>query len=99
VPSALFLEYHENKRRIGASTRMNNTHFEQFLKNFLNFILLGKGMTIRENIGRKISWYERNGMIMDAKWEAGSPWGVVKITWCWESIDWRSRCTKGVSTN
>jgi hypothetical protein len=45
---------------------MNNTRFEQFLNNFLNFILLGKGTTIRENIGRKTSRYERNGTIMDA---------------------------------
>jgi hypothetical protein len=66
VPSSFFLEYHDHKRRIGAGTRMDNTHFEQFLNNFLNFILLGKGMMIRVNIGRKISWYERNGMIMDA---------------------------------
>jgi hypothetical protein len=36
------------------------------MNNFLNFILLGKGMMIRVNIGRKISWDERNGMIMDA---------------------------------
>jgi hypothetical protein len=36
------------------------------MNNFLNFILLGKGMMIRENIGRKTSQYERNGMIMDA---------------------------------
>jgi hypothetical protein len=27
---------------------------------------MGKGMMIRENIGRKATWYERNGMIMDS---------------------------------
>jgi hypothetical protein len=36
------------------------------MNNFLNFILLGKGMMIRVNIGRKIARYERNGMIMDS---------------------------------
>jgi hypothetical protein len=36
------------------------------MNNFLNFILVGKGMMIRDNIGRKTSRYERNGMIMDA---------------------------------
>jgi hypothetical protein len=36
------------------------------MNNFLNFILLGKGMTIRTNIGRRTSWDERDGMIMDS---------------------------------
>jgi hypothetical protein len=36
------------------------------MNNFLNFILLGKGMTIRSNIGRKIARDERGGMIMDS---------------------------------
>jgi hypothetical protein len=36
------------------------------MNNFLNYILLGKGMMIRVNIGRKIARYERNGMIMDS---------------------------------
>jgi hypothetical protein len=36
------------------------------MNNFLNFILLGKGMMIRANIGRNTSRYERNGMIMDS---------------------------------
>jgi hypothetical protein len=36
------------------------------MKYFLNFILLGKGMTIRVNIGRKTSLDERDGMFMDA---------------------------------
>jgi len=58
MPSSFFIEYHDPRRRIGDGTRMNNTHFNKFLNNFLNFILLGKGMTITANIGRKISWYE-----------------------------------------
>jgi hypothetical protein len=36
------------------------------MNNFLNFILLGKGMTIRPNIGGKTARDERDGMIMDA---------------------------------
>jgi hypothetical protein len=36
------------------------------MNNFLNFILLGKGITMRPNIGRKIAWDERDGMIMDS---------------------------------
>jgi hypothetical protein len=36
------------------------------MNNFLNFILLGKGMMIRPNIGRKNSLDERDGMIMDS---------------------------------
>jgi hypothetical protein len=48
-------------------TRTNNTHLEQFLNDFLNFILLGKGMMIRVNIGRKNVRDKRNGMIMNTK--------------------------------
>jgi hypothetical protein len=55
APSAFFLEYHDHMRRIGVGTRMNNTCFKQFLNNLLNFILLGKGMMIRVNIGGKAS--------------------------------------------
>jgi hypothetical protein len=36
------------------------------MKKFLNFILLGKGMMIRPNNGRKNPLDERDGMIMDA---------------------------------
>jgi hypothetical protein len=43
----------------------NNTCVEQFLNNFLNIILLGKRMMIRENIGRKTSQDYRSGMIMN----------------------------------
>jgi hypothetical protein len=38
---------------------------EQVLNNFLNFIFLGKGVTIGTNIGRKDSWDKGNGMIMN----------------------------------
>jgi hypothetical protein len=56
APSSLFIKYHNHKRRIWACTRMDNIHFKKFLNNFLNFIILGKGMMIRVNIGRKDSW-------------------------------------------
>jgi hypothetical protein len=61
----LFLKYHDHRRRIGASTRMDNSYGEQFLNNFLDFIYLGKGMTIGTNIRRKIVEDEGNGMIMN----------------------------------
>jgi hypothetical protein len=57
VPTTLFLEYHDHGRGIGDGTRMDNTYFKQFLNNFLNFILLGKRMTIREKIGREDTRY------------------------------------------
>jgi hypothetical protein len=50
--TTLFLEYHDQKRRIRVVTKADNTCLEQFLHYFLNFILLGKGMMIRVNIGR-----------------------------------------------
>jgi hypothetical protein len=52
-------------RRIGASTRMDNACGEQLLNIFLNFIFLGKAMTIGTNIGRKGSRDEGNGMTMN----------------------------------
>ena len=60
APSAFLLEYHDYRRRIGASTRTDNTYFKKFLDNFLNFIFLGKGMMIRVKIGRNIFRYSRN---------------------------------------
>ena len=36
------------------------------MNNFLNFIILGKGMMIRLDIGKKTALDERDGMIMDA---------------------------------
>jgi hypothetical protein len=59
---SFFLKYHDHKRIIGASTRMDNAWGEQFLNNFRNFIFLGKGMTIGMNIGRKDVEDEGNGM-------------------------------------
>jgi hypothetical protein len=35
------------------------------MNNFLNLILLGKGIKTRPNIGGNTSWDERDGMIMD----------------------------------
>jgi hypothetical protein len=67
------------------------------MNNFLNFILLGKRMTIRVNIGRKASQNERDGMIMDFAGR-GKFFGSGKTTWWREMIYWRSGCTKGVST-
>ena len=36
------------------------------MNTLINFILLGKGIMIRPNIGRKTAQDERDGMIMDA---------------------------------
>jgi hypothetical protein len=44
---------------------VDNTYVEQFLNHFLNFIFLGKGVTIGTDIGRKDSWDKGNGMIMN----------------------------------
>jgi len=65
VPSTLFLKYYNHRGRIRAGTREDNTHLEKFLHYFLNFILLGKGLAIRENIGRKTARNKGNGMIMN----------------------------------
>jgi hypothetical protein len=51
--------------RIRDGIGADNTRLEQFLHYFLNFILLGKGVMIRENIGRKTSRNKGNGMIMN----------------------------------
>jgi hypothetical protein len=67
VLSTFFLKYHDHKRIIRVGTRVDNTHLDQFLHYFLNFILLGKGMTIRENIGRKNSRNKGYGVIMNTK--------------------------------
>jgi hypothetical protein len=65
VPRAFFIKYHDHGRRIGASTRTDKACDEQLLNNFLNFIFLGKGMTIWENIGRKVFGCKGKGMIMN----------------------------------
>jgi hypothetical protein len=85
VPSTFFLKYHDHRRRIRVGTRADNTRLEQFLHYFLNFILLGKGMTIRENIGRNTARNKGYGMIMKTK----RRWKSLrsgKTTWCLEII-------------
>jgi hypothetical protein len=52
APCALFFEEHDHNRRIGVGIVEDDTRVEQLLNNFLNFILLGKGMMIQEDIGR-----------------------------------------------
>jgi hypothetical protein len=64
-PRMFFLQDHDHRRQIGARTRADNTCIKEFMDHFLNFIFLGKGVTIRTNIGRKASWYKGNGMIMN----------------------------------
>jgi hypothetical protein len=64
-PRTLFLQDHDHRRQVGACTRADNTYINEFLDHFLNFIFLGKGVTIRKNIGRKASEYKGNGMIMN----------------------------------
>jgi hypothetical protein len=65
TPSTLFLKHHDHRGRIRAGTGANNTHLEKFLHYFLNLILLGKGVMIRVNIGRKNARNKGNGMIMN----------------------------------
>jgi hypothetical protein len=64
-PRTFFLQDHDHRRRVGACTREDNVDVKEFLNHFLNFIFLGKGVTIQTNIGRKASWYKGNGMIMN----------------------------------
>jgi hypothetical protein len=65
APRTLFIKDHDHRRILGAHTRADNTYIKQFLNHFLNFIFLGKGVTIGTNIGRKDSWDKGNGMIMN----------------------------------
>jgi hypothetical protein len=65
APSTFFLKYHDHMRRIRASIGADNTRLEQFLHYFLNSIILGEGMMIRENIGRKNIRKKGYGMIMN----------------------------------
>jgi hypothetical protein len=60
-----FLQDHDHRRRVGAHTRVDNACIKEFLDHFLNFIFLGKGVTIQMDIGRKASRYKGNGMIMN----------------------------------
>jgi hypothetical protein len=64
VPRNFFLKDHDHGKRVGGHTRADNTCVEKFLNHFLNFIFLGKGVTIGMDIGRKDSWDKGNGMIM-----------------------------------
>ena len=64
-PRTLFLHDHDHRRRVGARTRVDNACIKEFLDHFLNFIFLGKGVTIRTDIGRKASGCKGNGMIMN----------------------------------
>jgi len=64
VPCALFLEYQDDKIRIRASIRTDNTRCQKFLNTFLNFIFLGKCVMIREKICMKTAKDKGNGMIM-----------------------------------
>jgi hypothetical protein len=59
-----FLQDHDHRRRVGARTRADNACIKEFLDHFLNFIFLGKGVTIQTYIGRKAFGYKGNGMIM-----------------------------------
>jgi hypothetical protein len=65
APRTFFIKYHDHRRRVGARTRADNTCVEQFLNRFLNFIFLGKGVTVGTDIRRKDSWDKWNGMIMN----------------------------------
>jgi len=64
-PRNFFLQDHDHRRRVGARTRADNACIKEFLDHFLNFIFLGKGVTIQMDIGRKDFGYKGNGMIMN----------------------------------
>jgi hypothetical protein len=65
LPRTFFLQDHDHRRRVWARTRVDNAYIREFLDHFLNFIFLGKRVTIRTDIGRKASGYKGNGMIMN----------------------------------
>jgi hypothetical protein len=65
APRDFFIHDHDHRRRLGTCTREDNTCVKQFLNHFLNFIFLGKGVTIGTDIGEKASWDKGNGMIMN----------------------------------
>jgi hypothetical protein len=56
---------------------MDDTYRQQFLNNFLNFIFLGKGVMIRESIGRKTPMDKWDGMIMGVMGRR-NPFGILK---------------------
>jgi hypothetical protein len=96
-PITFFLEYHDHRRRIGDGTRTKSIHFNQFLHNFLNFILLGKGMMIRANIGRETTKDKWNGMIINTT-RRGKSLGSAKnnLVFGYERLDvnMHIRCIK-----
>jgi hypothetical protein len=62
----------------------------------LNFIIFGKGVTIRMNIGRKISRDKENGMIMGSMGRGNSFWFVKNILVFGEKrLDVRMNCRGG----
>jgi hypothetical protein len=54
-PRTFFLQDHDHRRRVGAHTRADNACIKEFLDHFLNFIFLGKRVTIRTILGGRIS--------------------------------------------
>jgi hypothetical protein len=94
VPRAFFLKYHYHGIRIGASTTTDNTCGEKLLKFFLNFIFLGKGMTIGMNIGRTVLGYEGNGLIMNTMGRRKSL-GSGKISLMFEEDELEVKRNKG----
>jgi hypothetical protein len=64
-PRTFFLQDHDHRGRVGARAKADNAFIKEFLDHFVNFIFLGKGVTIWTNIGRKALWYKGNGMIMN----------------------------------
>jgi hypothetical protein len=75
-PRTFFPQDHDDRRRVGASTRADNAFIKDFLDHFLNFIFLGKWVAIRTYIGRKASGYKGNGMIMNTTGRMDSLQGV-----------------------
>jgi hypothetical protein len=45
-PRTLFLQDHDHRRQVWDCTRVDNAYIKEFLDHFLNFIFLGKGVTI-----------------------------------------------------
>jgi hypothetical protein len=60
-PRTFFLQDHDHRRRIGARTRADNACIKEFLDHFLNFIFLGKGVTIQTG-------YWEEGFLVQGEW-------------------------------
>jgi hypothetical protein len=100
IPRALFLRYHYQRRIVGARTRTDKTHGEQFLNNFLNFIFWGKGMTIGMKIWRTNVGDKGNGMIMNTMGRRKSLWSGKKKLMFGEyglEVLWHRGCLSGVN--